>query len=147
MHNREYQLPLYGVKSPLAKLNRLENSSNKILQKKSDGSIRGAHYIISSEPSTLRPIKSWVIHIEEWSCNADSTMTAKDILFIRVLNHPKYDPDGCDLISEIILGDIKIDVTSDNAQNAMAAALVFISKIDAARMPDTKEILRLYNLS
>ena len=147
MQNTDYYSSFHGIQSPLTKINRLENSSNKILRKNADGSILGMHYRISSEPSRLRPVKSWIIHIEEWSCNADSTMTAKDILFIRILNHPQHEKNHQDLITEIVVGDLRTDLTIQNTRNAMAAALVVISKIDAGRMPDINEIFKLYNLT
>lgn len=147
MNSREYRLPLLNVQSPLVKIQRFENSSNKVLSKNGDGSISAVHYMIMSEPSTLRPIKSWVVRIEEWSCNPDSTMTAKDVLFIRILNHSKYDPESHNLISDIRLGNVKVEVNTRMAQNAMAAALAIISKIDAGRMPNVKDILKLHQLS
>lgn len=146
MNSRDYRAPLLNVQSPLVKINRFENTSNKVLSKNADGSISAVHYMIMSEPSTLRPIKSWVVRIEEWSCNPDSTMTAKDVLFIRILNHSKYEPDSHNLICDISLGQTKIEVNFKNAKNAMAAALAIISKIDAARMPNVKDILELHQL-
>lgn len=127
----------------------IQQSSNQVLVKnKAQDSIQGIRYVLDTEPSNLRPVKSWTIRIEEWKCTAKGTIHAKDILLIRVSNIPQ----NCDDLSyaqhikDIYVQDIPMDVSSDIAFNAVMATSIFISKINAGRLPDIQKILSLYNL-
>jgi hypothetical protein len=124
-------------------------ASNQVLLKnKAMDSIDGVRYIFSTEPSTLRPVRSWIIRIEEWVCGAQGVINAQDALFIRISNIPdngqklKIHQSICD----IRIRDVPVDVNEQSSFNAIMATSIFISKIDAGRLPDVGEILSLYQL-
>lgn len=124
----------------------LQQTSNHVLRKnKNTDSIEGVRYLITTEPSTLRPVKSWSIRIETWSCKPNGAIQTEDILGVRIANmhHPKPHQD---YIRDVTLGGCSLDINEDNISGAMMALAIFISKIDAGRMPNIEQILSLYNL-
>ncbi len=128
-------------------LDMLEKLSNQVLKKNEDGSISGLRYVVSAEPSTLRPVKSWIINIEQWHCDEQANIVANDILFIRILNSAKFDAicyDDC--IRDVHVHNQKLDVENTYGFNALMASVLFISKIDAGRVPDIQKTLSTYNL-
>ncbi len=127
----------------------IQQSSNQVLVKNKDqDTIQGVRYILDTEPSNLRPVKSWTIRIEEWKCTAKGTVKAKDILLIRVSNIPQNcrDLSYAQYIKDIYVQDIPMDVSSETSFNAVMATSIFISKINAGRLPNIQKILSLYNL-
>lgn len=140
-----------NIEWPSAVLSIFQNmqaSSNQVLMKdKEHDAIKGVRYILEAKPSTLRPIKSWVIRIEEWKCNAHGAIMARDILTIKIANMPQQCEKTQDAhhIQDICVRDVSIEV-NEFSFNAIMAASIFISKIDAGRLPEVDKILSLYNL-
>ena len=137
----------YWPPAPLSALSAITQSSNQVMQKNKDGSIEGVRYVVMADPINLRPIRSWTINIEQWHCGNDADITANDILSVKILNKSAQDVCGYgDVVRDIIVSDKKIDMTPQSGFNAVMAAIVFISKIDAGRLPDIQKTLSLYNL-
>lgn len=134
--------------APLAALSAVTRASNQVMEKKDDGSIHGVRYVIAAEPATLRPIRSWTINIEKWSCESLATITAEDILFIRILNRSENGEMDYDrIVKDILLNGEKLTVNNQKGFNAVMAAVLFISKIDAGRIPDIEKTLSIYSLN
>lgn len=132
---------------PLSVLETVKRPSNHILQKNPDDSLEGMRYVVSPEPSTLRPIRSWTVTIEKWECKTMADISAQDILFVRLLNAPgdktySYD----DLVSDIVIHGTRRKVENIVAFNVVMAAGIFINKIDAGRVPNVDKIMRTYDL-
>ena len=62
--------------TPLSALSAVTRASNQVLEKREDGTLHGVRYVVAAEPSTLRPIRSWTINIEKWSCESLATISA-----------------------------------------------------------------------
>lgn len=134
--------------SPFSALGRIKRTSNQILEKNTDGSLHGVRYVIAAEPSSLRPIRSWTINIEKWSCENLATITAEDILFIRIANMADNALNEYgDIVRDIVVNSEKREVDNQIAFNAVMAAILFTSKIDANRMPNIDKTLSLYQLA
>lgn len=133
--------------TPFHILSGFEKPSNQVLQKNSDGTIEGVRYIIATEPSTLRPIKSWTIRIEKWVCQSHADISAEDILFMRIIKaHEAESFQYGHHIRHIELRGQRQKIRNENAFNAFMAAIVLISKIDTGRLPDANKILSIHNL-
>ncbi len=133
--------------APLSALSAITKSSNQVMQKNPDGSIDGVRYVVMAEPISLRPIRSWTINIEKWSCKGVADIVAEDTLSINILNKAGDDITGyVDVVKDITIGGHKIEIDSHNSFNAVMAAVVFISKVDAGRLPDIEKTLSIYNL-
>lgn len=126
----------------------LTPSSNQSLQKRADGSIYGVRYVISAEPSTLRPVRAWTIQIETFLCDNVANITSEDILFVRLLNKNNRSISDHDyMLDTIIVRDNKIDSNgNNNGFNAMMAATLIMSQIDARRTPDLNQVLSRFSL-
>ena len=128
---------------------RLENASNQTIQKNNDGTLSGYHYVVRSEPSSLRPVKAWTITVEEWECTHSNTaISSNDILFLRITNSfkPFEDINANHIRDMKILG--KRCANLDNQGfNALMEAFLMMTKIDAGRAPDIEKILNLYHLA
>ena len=134
--------------NPLSLFQRMENSSNQVFKKDSDGSIKGVRYVIMSEPARSKPIRAWTINIEQWVCSEQENIVAKDIISLKTLNHPRYcDVDTTNMIDAIWIKDKEINLNDKNAFNALMATILFISKIDASTMPNIEKILALHGLN
>ena len=127
----------------------LTPSSNQSLQKRDDGSIYGVRYVVSAEPSTLRPVRAWTIQIETFLCDTVANITSEDILFVRLLNKNNLSISDHDyLLDSIMTGDKKIDANANNnGFNAMMAATLMMSQIDARKTPDVHQVLSRFNLN
>jgi len=127
----------------------LTPSSNQSLQKRDDGSIYGVRYVVSAEPSTLRPVRAWTIQIETFLCDTVANITSEDILFVRLLNKNNISISDHDyLLDSIMTGDKKIDANANNnGFNAMMAATLMMSQIDARKTPDVHQVLSRFNLN
>lgn len=133
--------------APLSALEAVRQTSNQVFEKRDDGSIAGLRYEIMAEPTTLKPTKSWTIRIEQWICHDIATITAKDVIFLRILNRADMDDiDFEGLVKDIAIKGTKIKGYNQNAFNAVMVAVLFISKIDAGRIPDILKTLATYNL-
>ena len=133
---------------PLSALSAVTKASNQVLEKRDDGSLKGVRYVVAAEPATLRPIRSWTINIEKWSCETLATITAEDVLFIRVLNKAEDDrAEYSQVVKDIIVNGEKVTVDNQSGFNAVMAAVLFISKVDAGRLPDIDKTLSVYNLN
>jgi len=131
----------------LMALGSVTKSSNQVLRKNNDDSIEGVRYVVAAEPSTLRPTRAWTINIEHWTCKSLATITARDVLFIRIINSIHNDQNNYeDVVKDISVHNQKMQGNNQNAFNAVMAAVVLISKIDAARLPDIEKTLSIYNL-
>ena len=131
----------------LSALNVVTKTSNQVMQKNADGSIEGVRYVIAAEPATLRPIRSWTINIERWACQDIATITAEDVLFIRLINNAdKNTIDYGQVVKDILLNGEKITVDNQSGFNAVMAAVLFISKIDAGRLPDIEKTLSIHSV-
>lgn len=133
--------------SNLTILDFLTKPTSQALEKQTDGSIVGLRYRITTEPSTLRPVRSWGVNIERWMCDERANITATDIMFIRLLNNNRdIGLNYHDIIQDITIMDEKREINTHNAFNAMMATVLMITKIDSGRMPDVDKILSSYNL-
>lgn len=132
---------------PSVLLDCLKRPSNHIIIKRPNDSLEGLRYIVTPEPSSLRPVKSWAINIERWTCCSMANITAEDVLFIRILNTVN---DGFDaeetVVKDIIVRNEKVSKDKQVVFNAIIAAGVLINKIDAGRFPDINKILETYKL-
>tara|TARA_B100001750_G_scaffold205408_1_gene182441 strand:+ start:2142 stop:2630 length:489 start_codon:yes stop_codon:yes gene_type:complete len=132
--------------TPLSALSAVTRASNQVLEKREDGTLHGVRYVVAAEPSTLRPIRSWTINIEKWSCESLATISAEDILFIRILNMSDNDNvEYSRIVKDIIVNGEKLTVDNQSGFNAVMATVLFISKIDAGRLPDIDKTLSIYN--
>lgn len=132
---------------PHSVLETFKRPSNQIIVKNDDGSLDGLRYVVATEPSTLRPIKSWTINIEKWHSAVNGDIETEDILLIRLLNIPTgHSYTYQDYIKDVFVRDQKIFKDNDTSFNAVMAAGIFINKIDAGRMPDIKKTLNAYKL-
>ena len=134
--------------APLSALSAVTRASNQVLNKNDDGSLQGVRYVVAAEPATLRPIRSWTINIEKWACKSLATISAEDVLFIRILNkadaeHNEYHQ----IVKDIEINGKKLNVDNQTGFNAVMAAVLFISKVDAGRLPDIEKTLSVYNLA
>ena len=123
--------------------------SNQVLEKNEDGSISGIRYVISPQPSIIRPIKAWTINIEKWICDDQGEILSEGILFIRLLNKPNnYDKAffSNHNVQEVRVFDGQKKAEKKKGFNAVMAAMLFISKIDSGRMVNFQKILSVYNL-
>ena len=151
-HNLSGQNDFLNHKSwPPAAFSILDNvtqSSNQIIQKTPDGLISGIRYVIEAEPSSLRTIKSWTITIEKWFCKNSAAISVNDILSVRLYNDPRAShSDYNHVVKTIIVKNRTKEITGQNGFNAVMAAILFISKIDAGRIPDSDKILKTYHLT
>lgn len=128
---------------PLLILEDLKRPSNQIMTKNDDGSLDGVRYVVSTQPSQLRPIKSWTITIETWFCSPMADITIKDSLFIRIVNAPNTKDS---VVQEVMVQNKKLNLSKHRIFNAVMAAGTIINKIDAGRFPNTEKILTTYNL-
>ena len=136
----------YGEAShalPLTILENLKRPSNQMMTKNDDGSLDGVRYVISTQPSHLRPIKSWTITIETWTCSALADITVKDTLFLRIIKAPK---NTGSVVQEVYVHNEKTDLNDHIIFNAVMAAGTIINKIDAGRVPNIEKILSIFNL-
>lgn len=126
----------------------LTPSSNQTLQKNDDGSIYGVRYVVSAEPSTLRPVRAWTIQIETFLCDNVANITSEDILFVRLLNRKNQSISDHDyLLDSIMVRNHKIDVNgNNNGFNAMMAATLIMSQIDARKTPNLNQVLSRFSL-
>jgi len=126
----------------------LTPSSNQSLQKQDDGSIYGVRYVVSAEPSSLRPVRAWTIQIETFLCDTVANITSEDILFVKLLNKNNVSISDHDyLLDSVMAGDKKIDAgANNNGFNAMMAATLMMSQIDARKTPDVHQVLSRFNL-
>jgi hypothetical protein len=128
-------------------LSAITKTSNQVMQKNPDGSLYGVRYVVMPDPVNLRPIRSWTINIEQWACTNIVDIQAKDVLSITILNKTGDDAIGyIDVVNDVKILDHKVKIDSHNSFNAVMAAIVFISKIDAGRIPDIDKTLSIYNL-
>ena len=117
------------------------------ISKNKDGTLDGIRYVVTTEPSNLRPIKSWTINIETWHCTAMADIISKDVLFVRLLNVPTDNyHEHKSYIKDIIVENKKLTKDNQTSFNAIMAAGVIINKIDAGRSPDIQKTLKIYNL-
>ena len=134
--------------APLSALSAVTRASNQVLEKNNDGSLQGVRYVVAAEPATLRPIRSWTINIEKWTCESLATITAEDILFIRILNKAdSQQADYKEIVKDILINGEKVDVDNQTGFNAVMAAVLFVSKVDAGRLPDIGKTLSIYGLT
>jgi hypothetical protein len=137
---------LHGADMPLGILETLKRPSNQVLQKNEDDSLEGIRYVISTEPSSLRPIRSWTILIEKWKCKTMADIVAEDVLFLRIRNTSHNDTyDYADIVGDVVIRGQKQAIDNSVAFNTIMAAGVLINKIDIGRLPDIDKILRIYN--
>ena len=134
---------VYSDGLPLLILEDLKRPSNQIMHKNADGSLDGVRYIVATQPSQLRPIKSWTITIETWFCSPMADITIADSLHIRIVNAPNMKDS---VVQEILVRNEKIDLEKMAVFNAVMAAGTIINKIDAGRYPDTEKIMATHNL-
>jgi len=131
----------------LSFLKGIQATSNQVFEKNNaTDTIEGARYIIETRPSTLRPVRSWIIRVEEWQCTNSGIIQTKDILHISLKNLTRGGDNPSDYIEKMMMcGEIMIadPLTELNMLNALST---IISKIDAGRMPDIPKIMMLYNL-
>jgi len=136
-----------SIQMPMGILGGMTRSSNQVFQKNNDDSLEGVRYIISTQPSRLRPIRSWTILIEHWVCKAADDIVVHDVLRLCIENMESNKTFNYgEIISDIVIDGSKIAIDSNMAFNAAMAAGVLMNKIDAGRVPDIEKILRIYNV-
>ena len=109
----ERQLRMNGrdIEMPSGILENLKRPSNQVFQKNADDSLEGVRYIVSTEPSTLRPVRSWTVMIEKWECETMADITAHDVLFIRIANSVGNEIyDYVDIVRDIEINGQKIEI-------------------------------------
>jgi hypothetical protein len=133
---------------PTSILETLQRPANQIIQKDENGDIMGMRYVVATEPSTLRPIKSWTITIEKWHYKTEIDIIAEDVLFLRLKNFRLENglSDYSAFVKDIVVNGQKCDCDQMTGFHAVMAAGIFINKIDASRMPDADKILKTYRL-
>jgi|GEM_PF-2040117 len=133
---------------PLSILGSVMKPSNQILVKDPEtGTLSGVRYVVAAEPANLRPIRSWTITVEKWDYKDTTQISARDVLFVRILNVPQSaDLQYEDLVRDIVISDIKLTVDNQNSFNVIMAAVLLVAKVDAGRVPDIEKTLRIYNL-
>jgi hypothetical protein len=133
---------------PLRLLGKIEKSSHQVFQKNNDGSIEGIQYNIVTEPSTFRPVKSWVINLEKWVCDAHADIMVEDILSLR-LNNDINKAEAFEYrqsVRHLKVKGKRHKLTDQNAFNAVMAMMVCISKINVGQFPNIDKILSMHNL-
>jgi len=102
----------------------------------------------NSNKTSLRPVRAWTIQIETFLCDTVANITSEDILFVKLLNKNNVSISDHDyLLDSVMAGDKKIDAgANNNGFNAMMAATLMMSQIDARKTPDVHQVLSRFNL-
>jgi hypothetical protein len=126
----------------------LSQSSLQVIRKGDNKVIEAVRYNIIPEPSTLRPIKSWLLQIEQWSCDEILWISSRDVIAIRVIHSPlSHSVHGySQFIKDIFACDTAVKINTENGLNALMAFILIKSKIEAGRFPDIQKILSLHQL-
>lgn len=133
---------------PFGMFDNLKQPSRQIFKKQDNGLLSAVGYRIESEPSRLRPIRSWTLLVDNWTFGKDHFDTrSNDILFMRVANRYIHDMvNYVDIVQDIEVTGNKVTVNNTTAFNTIMALGLMITKIDNDQIPDIDKILKTFNL-
>jgi hypothetical protein len=123
----------------------IEQTQNQHIEKnRHDDSLSASRYMVTAVPSKLRPIKSWVIRVEQCFYDMMGQAEKSSIFEVEIANIADM---TCGAVSRISINGGDVDANENQSFHALMAINTMISKVDSRQSPNIDKILSLHGLS